>query len=199
MKKLTMIIAVVAIGFVMASCNNKEKALMQQATEFYTQAETELKSIDNLKGFVDFFQNFQQKFDEFKASFSDMQLSEKTQNFLSEKENAFNEMQSQKADELFSTYLEPFEEFVDMYNEIETTPEEEITEEQAAKMDSWEQETKPKVEALLAEFEGWNLDKDIFHDILEKTLPAETMERFNKVSEFMDRLEEVPNTEEAAQ
>ena len=116
MKKLTMIIAVVAIGFVMASCNNKEKALMQQATEFYTQAETELKSIDNLKGFVDFFQNFQQKFDEFKATFSDMQLSEKTQNFLSEKENAFNEMQSQKADELFSTYLEPFEEFVDMYN-----------------------------------------------------------------------------------
>ena len=199
MKKLTMIIAVVAIGFVMASCNNKEKALMQQATEFYTQAETELKSIDNLKGFVDFFQNFQQKFDEFKATFSDMQLSEKTQNFLSEKENAFNEMQSQKADELFSTYLEPFEEFVDMYNEIETTPDEEITEEQAAKMDSWEQETKPKVEALLAEFEGWNLDKDIFHDILEKTLPAETMERFNKVSEFMDRLEEAPNTEEAAQ
>ena len=66
-------------------------------------------------------------------------------------------------------------------------------------MDSWEQETKPKVEALLAEFEGWNLDKDIFHDILEKTLPAETMERFNKVSEFMDRLEEAPNTEEAAQ
>ena len=192
MKKLTLIIAVVAMGFIMASCGNKEKELMQKATEFYTQNETELKAVNNLNDFVNFFQNFEQKLNEFKGTFSDMQLSENTKKFLSEKENAFNELKSQKAGELFTTYLEPFEEFVNMYNEFETeaksgvidgTPEEHL-----AKMESLHQETKAKVEKWKSDFEEWNLDKNILHDVLEKNLPAETTERMNKIQEVMDKI-----------
>ena len=54
MKKLTIIVSVVIIGFIMASCGNKEKDLMNKANELYAQAETELNAIDNWDGFVTF-------------------------------------------------------------------------------------------------------------------------------------------------
>lgn len=111
MKKLTMIVAVVIIGFVMTSCGNKEKDLMNKANELYAQAETELNAIDNWDGFVTFFQNFKQKFDDFKASYSNLKLSQETQDFLSNKKEAFDQMESQKAGELFAPILEKGEQF----------------------------------------------------------------------------------------
>ena len=109
MKKLTLIIAAVAMGFIMASCGNKEKELMQKATEFYTQNETELKAVDNVEGFAAFCQNFKQKLNDFKATYSDMKLSEETHNFLADKEKTFNELESQKVGELFTPGLEQLE------------------------------------------------------------------------------------------
>ena len=111
MKKLTMIIAVVIIGFIMASCGNKEKDLMNKANELYAQAETELNAIDNWDGFVTFFQSFKQKFDDFKAGYSNLKLSQETQDFLSNKKEAFDQMESQKAGELFAPILEKGEQF----------------------------------------------------------------------------------------
>ena len=111
MKKLTMIVAVVIIGFIMASCGNKEKDLMNKANELYAQAETELNAIDNWDGFVTFFQSFKQKFDDFKAGYSNLKLSQETQDFLSNKKEAFDQMESQKAGELFAPILEKGEQF----------------------------------------------------------------------------------------
>ena len=111
MKKLTLIIAAVAMGFIMASCGNKEKELMQKATEFYTQNETELKAVDNVEGFAAFCQNFKQKLNDFKATYSDMNLSQETQNFLSDKEKALKQQGEQKAGELFTPYIEKLEGF----------------------------------------------------------------------------------------
>lgn len=111
MKKLTIIVSVVIIGFIMASCGNKEKDLMNKANELYAQAETELNAIDNWDGFVTFFQNFKQKFDDFKASYSNLKLSQETQDFLSNKKEAFDQMESQKAGELFAPILEKGEQF----------------------------------------------------------------------------------------
>ena len=111
MKKLTLIIAAVAMGFIMASCGNKEKELMQKATEFYTQNETELKTVDNVEGFAAFCQNFKQKLNDFKATYSDMNLSQETQNFLSDKEKALKQLGTQKAGELFAPCLEKLEAF----------------------------------------------------------------------------------------
>ena len=111
MKKLTMIIAAVAIGFVMTSCGNKEKDLMNKATELYSQAETELNAIDNCEGFATFCQNFKQKLDDFTASYSDMKLSQETQDFLTDKDNALKQLSAQKASELFTPYLEKLESF----------------------------------------------------------------------------------------
>ena len=111
MKKLTMIVSVVIIGFIMASCGNKEKDMMNKANELYAQAETELNAIDNWDGFVTFFQNFKQKFDDFKASYSNLKLSQETQDFLSNKKEAFDQMESQKAGELFAPILEKGEQF----------------------------------------------------------------------------------------
>lgn len=106
-----MIVAVVIIGFIMASCGNKEKDMMNKANELYAQAETELNAIDNWDGFVTFFQNFKQKFDDFKASYSNLKLSQETQDFLSNKKEAFDQMESQKAGELFAPILEKGEQF----------------------------------------------------------------------------------------
>lgn len=111
MKKLTIIITAVIIGFVMTSCGNKEKDLMNKANELYTQAETELNAIDNWDGFVTFFQNFKQKSDDFKAGYSNLKLSQETQDFLSNKKEAFDQMESQKAGELFAPILEKGEQF----------------------------------------------------------------------------------------
>ena len=111
MKKLTIIVSVVIIGFIMASCGNKEKDMMNKANELYAQAETELNAIDNWDGFVTFFQNFKQKFDDFKASYSNLKLSQETQDFLSNKKEAFDQMESQKAGELFAPILEKGEQF----------------------------------------------------------------------------------------
>ena len=111
MKKLTIIVSVVIIGFIMASCGNKEKDMMNKANELYAQAETELNAIDNWDGFVTFFQNFKQKFDDFKAGYSNLKLSQETQDFLSNKKEAFDQMESQKAGELFAPILEKGEQF----------------------------------------------------------------------------------------
>ena len=111
MKKLTIIVSVVIIGFIMASCGNKEKDMKNKANELYAQAETELNAIDNWDGFVTFFQSFKQKFDDFKAGYSNLKLSQETQDFLSEKKEAFDQMESQKAGELFAPILEKGEQF----------------------------------------------------------------------------------------
>lgn len=118
MKKLTMIVAVVIIGFVMTSCGNKEKDLMSKANELYAQAETELNAIDNWDGFVTFFQSFKQKFDDFKAGYSNLKLSQETQDFLSEKKEAFDQMESQKAGELFSPVLVKGEQFAKTFTDF---------------------------------------------------------------------------------
>ena len=118
MKKLTMIVAVVIIGFIMASCGNKEKDLMNKANELYAQAETELNAIDNWDGFVTFFQSFKQKFDDFKAGYSNLKLSQETQDFLSNKKEAFDQMESQKAGELFSPVLVKGEQFAKTFTDF---------------------------------------------------------------------------------
>ena len=115
MKKLTMIVTAVIIGFIMTSCGNKEKDLMNKANVFYAQAETELNAIDNWDGFVTFFQNFKQKFDDFKAGYSNLKLSQETQDFLSNKKEAFDQMESQKAGELFAPILEKGEQFAKIF------------------------------------------------------------------------------------
>ena len=118
MKKLTVIITAVAIGFVMTSCGNKEKKLMNKANELYTQAETELNSIDNWGDFVTFFQNFKQKSDDFKAGYSNLKLSQETQDFLSNKKEAFDQMESQKAGELFEPILVKGEQVTKTFTEF---------------------------------------------------------------------------------
>lgn len=118
MKKLTIIVSVVIIGFIMASCGNKEKDMMNKANELYAQAETELNAIDNWDGFVTFFQSFKQKFDVFKAGYSNLKLSQETQDFLSEKKEAFDQMESQKAGELFSPVLVKGEQFAKTFTDF---------------------------------------------------------------------------------
>ena len=116
MKKFSLAVAIVVMGLAMASCGNKEKELMQKATEFYTQNETELKAVDNVEGFAAFCQNFKQKLNDFKATYSDMNLSQETQNFLADKEKALKQLGTQKADELFTPCLEKLESFNIMRN-----------------------------------------------------------------------------------
>ena len=68
--------------------------------------------------FKAFFQNFKQKFDDFKASYSNLKLSQETQDFLSNKKEVFDQMESQKAGELFEPILVKGEQFAKTFTDF---------------------------------------------------------------------------------
>lgn len=68
MKKITLAIAVVIMGFVMTSCGTKvspSETILKAAQEFFDQAKAKLSAIDNAEDFLAFIDNFNTERDEF--------------------------------------------------------------------------------------------------------------------------------------
>ena len=68
MKKITLAIAVVIMGFVMASCGNKvspTETILKTAQEFFDQAKVKLSAIDNVEDFLAFIDSFNAEREEF--------------------------------------------------------------------------------------------------------------------------------------
>ncbi len=194
MKKFSLAVAIVVMGLAMASCGNKEKELMQKATEFYTQNETELKAVDNVEGFAAFCQNFKQKLNDFKATYSDMKLSQETYNFLADQEKAFNELESQKFGELFTPGLEQLEnankmlaksaELQNLHRKVRTAPElneaysnfnhfcDSIIGVNSSELsqEEWEKAEKDYVSGIETTFDNFYKSSDIIDEFLPKDL-----------------------------
>lgn len=124
MKKLTLAIFAVVIGFVMASCDNvsPKETIMKATDTFFTQAEEKLSTIENGEDFMAFFDAFktdkqdfiQQAFADYVdeegnikgISDSDM---EEIQKYMYDRATAFNKVEADKAAEFLTPAIENYE------------------------------------------------------------------------------------------
>ena len=95
MKKLTLAIAAVVMGFVMAACNttSPKETIMKATDAFFTQAEEEVQAIDKGEDFMAHFAQFEKD----KAEFLQMTLADYTDeegNIKGFTEDEWNELQS---------------------------------------------------------------------------------------------------------
>ena len=70
------------------------------------------------EGFTTFFEGFKQKHNDFAASYSNMKLSQNAKDFLANKEEAFKQLESKKAGELFTPYLEIVEQYTTNFEDF---------------------------------------------------------------------------------
>ena len=125
MKKLTLIIATVVLGFVMAACStpSPREAIMQQTEDLFAQAELEVQAITNAEDFVNFFFEFDERRDDFvnelfekyptddEGNFKGMTEAENEElnNYIYERATAYNVIEAKKCGEFLEPYLEQFE------------------------------------------------------------------------------------------
>ena len=100
MKKITLAIAVVIMGFVMTSCGNKvspTETILKATQEFFDQAKAKLMAIDNAEDFLAFFDNFNTEREEFSQNlFADYVDDEGNIKGFTEEE--FNDLQTKLSD-----------------------------------------------------------------------------------------------------
>lgn len=125
MKKITLAIAAVVIGFVMASCGNSvspKETILKATEDFFTQAKTDLQTIDNAEDFLAFVNNFAQEKDVFIQNvfadymdeegnlkgFTEEELTD-LQTQLGDMATAFNKEEALKAAEFITPLVENYE------------------------------------------------------------------------------------------
>lgn len=121
MKKLTLILAAVVMGFVMTSCGDSTKdAIMKDVDNYFTQAEQKLAAIDNVDDFIAFAVSMNdrseilnlldEKYGQKEISDED---NEAIQNFIYDRATTYNQTEAQKCAEYLTPALERFEKAVD--------------------------------------------------------------------------------------
>jgi len=141
MKKITLAIAAVVIGFVMASCGNSvspKETILKATEDFFTQAKTNLQAIDNAEDFLAFVNNFAQEKDAFIQNvfadymdeegnlkgFTEEELTD-LQTQLGDMATAFNKEEALKAAEFITPLVENYENAVNaLYDAIGNVDEE---------------------------------------------------------------------------
>lgn len=144
MKRLTLILATVLMGFVMASCQDsslKKEDIMKATNAFFEQAEQELQTISSGEEFMDFFRAFTEKKSQFieelfvdhideegnLKGFSEEQA-EDIYNSIYERATAYNRVEAVKAAEFIAPTVDNLEAAVNALYEqyqagVEFTPE----------------------------------------------------------------------------
>lgn len=144
MKRLTLILATVLMGFVMASCQDsslKKEDIMKATNAFFEQAEQELQTISSGEEFMDFFRAFTEKKSHFieelfvdhideegnLKGFSEEQA-EDIYNSIYERATAYNRVEAVKAAEFIAPTVDNLEAAVNALYEqyqagVEFTPE----------------------------------------------------------------------------
>ena len=129
MKKITLAIAVVIMGFVMTSCGNKvspTETILKATQEFFDQAKAKLMAIDNAEDFLAFFDNFNTEREEFSQNlFADYvddegnikgfteEEFENLQTKLSDIASEYNKEEAAKGAEFLAPLIEKYESVVD--------------------------------------------------------------------------------------
>ena len=128
MKKITLAIAVVIMGFVMASCGTKvspSETILKAAQEFFDQAKAKLSAIDNAEDFLAFIDSFNAEREEFSQNlFADYVDEEgnikgfteeeivNLQTKLSNLATEYNKVEADKAAEFLAPRIEAYENVV---------------------------------------------------------------------------------------
>ena len=141
MKKITLAIAAVIIGFVMASCGNSvspKETILKATEDFFAQAKTNLQTINNAEDFLAFVNNFAQEKDTFIQNvfadymdeegnlkgFTEEELTD-LQTQLGDMASAFNKEEALKAAEFITPLVENYENAVNaLYDAIGNADEE---------------------------------------------------------------------------
>ena len=129
MKKITLALCALIMGFVMASCNNvsPKDGIMKDVDEFFTQAEQEITSIDNAAELVDFVFSMPEKKEKLVQLIADKygvdeegnfkgihgDDAEELEKFLNERATKYNEIEYDKCGEIMAPYIDNFTNFVD--------------------------------------------------------------------------------------
>ena len=129
MKKLTIILAAVVMGFVMTSCGGSAKdAVMNDVDNYFTEAEQKLAAIDNVDDFIAFAVSMNDRsdiLDLLDKKYGDKEFSEEDneaiQSFIYDRATAYNQAEAAKCAEFLTPALERFEKAVDAlyYNEAD--------------------------------------------------------------------------------
>lgn len=124
MKKLTLVLAAIVMGFVMTSCNTTSKSdTIKKATdEFFSQAETKVQDINNGADFLAYIDQFEVDKAEFlKNTFADYLDEEgnvkgfteeewnELQGYIYDRATAYNKIEAQKAAEFMTPLIEDYE------------------------------------------------------------------------------------------
>lgn len=130
MKKLTLAIAAIVMGFVMASCDttSKKDTIMNSADEFFTQAEEKVQAIESGEDFMAYFQQFaDEKADFLQKTFGPYMDEEgnvkgfteeewdEIQNFIYDRATAYNKVEGAKCAEFLTPAIERYEKAVDAF------------------------------------------------------------------------------------
>lgn len=125
MKKLTIILAAVVMGFIMTSCGGSVKdSVMKDVDNYFAQAEQKLATIDNADDFIafaismndrsEFMKTIEEKYGEKKLSQEDQ---EALQTFIYDRATAYNKAEAQKCSEFLAPIMDRFVKAVDaLYN-----------------------------------------------------------------------------------
>lgn len=130
MKKLTLVLAAVVMGFVMAACNTTTKSdTIKKATdEFFAQAEEELNTIENAEDFMTYFQVFNDDKNEFMQKtfgpymdeegnvkgFTEEEW-EELQSYIYDRATAYNKVEGAKCAEFLTPAIERYEKAVEAF------------------------------------------------------------------------------------
>ena len=141
MKKITLAIAAVVIGFVMASCGNSvspKETILKATEDFFAQAKTNLQVIDNAEDFLAFVDNFAQEKDAFiqdvfadyideegnLKGFTEEEITD-LQTQLGDMASAYNNEEALKAAEFITPLVENYENAVNaLYDAVGNVDEE---------------------------------------------------------------------------
>ena len=129
MKKLTIILAAVVMGFVMTSCGGSAKdAVMKDVNDYFTQAEQKLAAIDNVDDFISYAvaMNDRSEFmDVLDKKYGDKTFTEaeeeEIQNYIYDRATAYNKAEAAKCAEFLTPAMKRFADAVDAlyYNDDE--------------------------------------------------------------------------------
>ena len=179
MKKITLAIAVVIMGFVMASCGNKvspSETILKAAQEFFDQAKAKLSAIDNTEDFLAFINSFNTEREEFSQNlFADyvdeegnvtgfteeeiVNLQTKLSNIATE----YNKEEANKAAEFIAPIIERYENAVNALSEAIGNADEETFDKLVEEYES--------VESELALFEDYD---NVLPELQERGQAAES-------------------------
>ena len=179
MKKITLAIAVVIMGFVMASCGTKvspTETILKAAQEFFDQAKTKLSAIDNVEDFLAFVKSFNAEKEEFSqnlfADYVDEEGNVKgfteeeivnLQTKLSDIATEYNKEEANKAAEFIAPIIERYENAVNALSEAIGNADEETFDKLVEEYES--------VESELALFEDYD---NVLPELQERGQAAES-------------------------